>query len=190
MSVKLRLLAILLPLTALLACSRCAGDDDRGIHMGEQTTSKWRFGVVVKAAGGAVSGIRATLPVPIDWPEQSVKKIDEQKTPHVSAITYPVLDGGVKQMIVTIPRLPAGEEASAVVTLEVVKRRIDAPGDTSVYQVPKPSPQLAKFLAPSPYIESRDPKIKSLAVDLTSDKQPAWEQAAAIFDWVRANVKY
>ena len=174
----------------ILACSLAATGDDRGIRLGEQTTSKWRFGVVVKAAGGAVSGIRATLPVPMDWPEQSVKNIDEQKTPHVDAITYRLLDGGVKQMVVAIPRLAAGEEASAVVTLEIIKRRIEAPSDISVYQLPKPSSQLAKFLAPSPYIESRDPKIKSLALDLTRDKQPAWEQAAAIFDWVRANVKY
>ena len=130
----------------ILACSLAATGDDRGIRLGEQTTSKWRFGVVVKAAGGAVSGIRATLPVPMDWPEQSVKNIDEQKTPHVDAITYRLLDGGVKQMVVAIPRLAAGEEASAVVTLEIIKRRIEAPSDISVYQLPKPSSQTAARL--------------------------------------------
>jgi hypothetical protein len=76
------------------------------------------------------------------------------------------------------------------VTFEISKRRMEAPEDTTVYQLPKPNSHLAKFLAPSPYIESRDAKIKSLAMELTRDKQPAWEQAAAVFDWVRANVKY
>jgi hypothetical protein len=175
-----------------LACvhSLAAADVERGVRLGEAATSQWRFGVVVKAAGGPVAGIRATLPVPMDWPEQTVKEISVEKTPNVGAVTYKVLDGGVKQMIVTIPRLAAGDEASAALTLEIVKRRIDAPGDTSVYQVPKSTPNLTKFLSPSPYIESRDPKIKALAAELTADERPAWEEVAAIFDWVRANVKY
>jgi hypothetical protein len=165
--------------------------DERGIHLGEQTTSKWRFGVVVRAVGGNVSGISATLPVPMDWPEQSVKIVGEEKTPNVRACTYRTLDGGVKQMVVSIPRLNADAEASAVVTFEIVKRRIDAPDETSLYQIPaKPSSDLRKFLAKSPYIESTDPKIKSLSAELTAGKQPAWNKAAAIFDWVRANVKY
>jgi hypothetical protein len=163
---------------------------DRGIHLGEPVVTKWRFGVVVKAPGGAVTGIRATLPLPMDWPEQTVKEVGQEKTPNVNAVTYKTLDAGVKQMIVTIPRLAAGEEASAVVTLEISKRRIEAPHDTSVYQLPKPSASLAKFLAPSPQIESRDSKIKALATEITAGKEQAWEKTAAIFDWVRANVKY
>ena len=37
------------------------------------------FGVSVRAAG-AVTGIRATLPVPMDWPEQQVKIVREEKS--------------------------------------------------------------------------------------------------------------
>src|SRR5207253_9573437 len=59
-----------------------------------------------------------------------------------------------------------------------------------LYEVPKANAKTTRFLAPSPYIESNDPKIKSLAAEITADKQPAWDKAAAIFDWVRANVKY
>jgi len=183
-------------LGALLPCAAIIADERRGARMGEETTSRWRFGVVVKASGGPVSGINVTLPVPMDWPEQTVKKLGEEKTPNVGAITYRVLGGdanqtsGVKQMLVRIPALAAGAEASALITVEVSKRRIEAPAETAVYQLPKPDRELAKFLGPSPYIESKDPKIKSLAGELTGGKQAAWEQAAAIFDWVRANVKY
>jgi len=181
---------IVVAVVLLLARSLPAADDDRGVRLGETTMSQWRFGVVVKAAAGAVKGIEATMPVPMDWPEQTVKKVDEQKSPQVGPITHRVLDGGVRQMVVAIPRLAAGDEATAMVTFEISKRRMEAPEDTTVYQLPKPNSHLAKFLAPSPYIESRDAKIKSLAMELTRDKQPAWEQAAAVFDWVRANVKY
>jgi len=175
-------------LLAAMAPTSSTGQD-RGIRLGSESTSVWRFGVVVKASG-ATSGILATLPVPMDWPEQSVKRLSEEKTPSVGQINYKVLDGGVRQMIVAIPRLAAGEEASAVVTLEIVKRRIEAPAETDVYKLPKASGAIAKFLQPSPYIESRDPKIKSLATDLTAGKAQAWDQAAAIFDWVRENIKY
>src|SRR5438093_13538533 len=99
--------AVFIQLIALLNCTKVAADDSRGIRLGEETTSKWRFGVVVKATGGAVSGVMAALPVPMDWPEQTVKKIGEDKTPQVAAINYRVLDGGVERMLVTIPRLGA-----------------------------------------------------------------------------------
>jgi Transglutaminase-like superfamily len=175
----------------LLGVSALNADDARGIRLGQETTSQWRFGVVVKAPGGPVSGITATLPVPMDWPEQTVKKVGEDKTANVRAVTYQTLDGGVRQMIVKIPRLNTGGEASTVVTFEVSKRRIEPPTDTSIYQVPaKPGPELRKFLAPSPYIESKDPKIQALAAELTADKERAWDKAATIFDWVRDNIKY
>jgi transglutaminase superfamily protein len=177
--------------TIAIACPLVSADDSRGIRLGQTATSQWRFGVVVKATGGPVSGITATLPVPMEWPEQSVKKIGEEKTPNVGAVTYKTLDGGVRQMVVTIPRLGAGAEASAVVTLEITKRRIEPPMETGVYEIPaRPAAELRKYLAPSPYIESKDSKIVSLAAQLTADKAQAWDKAAAIFDWVRENIKY
>jgi transglutaminase-like putative cysteine protease len=93
-------------------------------------------------------------------------------------------------MIVSVPRVAAGEEASAIVTFDIVKRRIEAPSETSGYQLPKSSAALARFLGPSPYIESRDAKIRAIAVESTKGEPLAWDKAAAIFDWVRANVKY
>jgi len=186
----LRIMARVLVSLLVLRCAAATAEEPRGVQLGGTTTSKWRFGVVIKVPG-AVRGVEATLPVPMDWPEQSVKKISEEKSPTVHGLTYRTLDGGVKQMVVSVPRLAAGAEASAVVTFEVAKRRIDPPIDTAIYQVPtKPSSDLRKFLAPSPYIESKDDKIVALAAELTADKQQAWEKAATIFDWVRANVKY
>ncbi len=137
-----------------------------------------------------MTGIRAVLPVPMDWPEQTVKTIDEQKSANVNSITFRVLDGGVKQMIVGVARLDAGETATATVTFEIAKRRIESPTEVSSYQLPKSTPALAKFLAPSPYIESRDAKIKTLGAEISTRQPDAWAQAAGIFDWVRANVKY
>ncbi len=160
------------------------------IRLGESTTSNWRFGVVISTPEGAASGLVATLPVPMDWPEQQVKLTGEEKSPGVR-VNYRTLDSGVKQMVVSIARLAAGEEASAVVTFAVTKHPILEPSDTSGLAVPaKMNRDLAKFLAPSPYIESTDERIKTLAPEITAGKRAGWEQTAAIFDWVRANVKY
>jgi transglutaminase-like putative cysteine protease len=127
----------------------------------------------------------------MDWPEQTVKTLAEDKSPHVQSIAFRTLDASARQMIVTIPRLAAGSAASATVTLQISKRRIEAPADTAPYRVPaKPSPATAKYLLPSPYIDSKDPKIIALAAKITTGVQPGWDQAAGIFDWVREHVKY
>jgi transglutaminase-like putative cysteine protease len=166
-----------------------AADDSRGIRLGETTTSKWRIGVVIRATG-EVNGILATTPVPIDWPEQSVKTLSEEKTPHVQRLSYRTLDGSVKQLLISIPHLSAGDEASAVVTFEISKRRILEPADPTIYRCSsKPDRDLGKYLSKSPYIESDDKQIKALAAQIAKDEQ-AWQRTGALFDWVRANIKY
>ena len=170
---------------------RSSSDDPSGsrLKLGEQTTSQWRFGVVVKAPG-TVSGIVATMAVPSDFPEQKVKTVKEELSPQVKKVSYRDL-GGEKQMVVSIPRLAAGEEASAIVTFEITKSEIEKPDDVGGLSSPaKPSRDLTKYLAPSPYIESTDPKIKQLATTIIKDKSEAWEKVEAIFDYVQANVKY
>jgi transglutaminase-like putative cysteine protease len=167
-----------------------AEQNPAAIRLGEPKTSQWRIGVTVKAPG-AVTGILATTPVPMDWPEQQVKIVGEEKSANVGRISYRTLDGGVKQMLVSIPRLAAGDEATAIVTFEVAKSRILEPLETAGLAPPaKTNRDLARFLLPSPYIESTDAKIKSLAAEITTGKPAGWDQSAAVFDWVRENVKY
>lgn len=137
-----------------------------------------------------MTGILATLPVPLDWPEQTVRIISEEKSPNVTRLSYRQPGEGVKQMLVSIAKLAAGDEASAILTAEITKRTIVEPADTSQFKLPANNPKLARFLTPSPYIESTDGKIKSLAAELVKDKELAWDRTAALFDWVRANVKY
>ena len=183
--------AVVLSSTLLVFAAAAAGDESpAAIRLGEPTTSQWRIGLVVKARG-AVTGILATTPVPMDWPEQTVKIVGQEQTPNVGRLSYRTLDGGVKQMVVAIPRLAAGDEARAIVTFEVARRQILEPTDTSGLVPPsKPGRELSKFLLPSPYIESNHPRIQSLAEQITAGKPAGWETSAAVFDWVRANVKY
>ena len=79
---------------------------------------KYRVGVAVTAEGGPCRGIYATLPVPHEWPEQKVRVVNEETTPHVKSLRYRMLPGDIKQLVVEIPDLPSGQQAKAVVTLK------------------------------------------------------------------------
>ena len=76
---------------------------------------------------GLCTGIVATLPVPLDWPEQQVRTVEERATPNVRPLRYRTLAGGVRQLLITIPRLDAGETASVTVVLEITRTPIIAP---------------------------------------------------------------
>jgi hypothetical protein len=187
-------LVVILWLTAGLMPAQDLSPRDDGapaaIRLTNPRTQRWQVGVVVRARG-ETTGIVATLPIPMPWPEQEVKVVAEVVTPQVRSVRFRVLGDGVKQMAVSIPRLSAGEEASALLTLEIVKRDIVAPLSTEQVRVPSPVPrELRPYLSPSPYIESDDRKIQESARQVVTGKEKAWEQAEAIFDWVRAKVEY
>jgi hypothetical protein len=162
-----------------------------GIKFGSQVTQRYKVGIIVTAPGAPCAGVFGTVPVPTDWPEQRVKIVGQEISPSVKEIEYRSLDNGVKQMLISIPSLNAGETAQALVTFEVTKSAILAPEDPTQFVLPeKPSRKLAPFLAVSPYIESTNAKIKTLAKDLAKDKESAWEKVETIYDYVRENVQY
>lgn len=170
--------------------------DPAGSPLGESRVQRWRVGVVVTASGGACRALRGSIPVPTDWPEQRVRVVEEDVSAE-ARVTYRMVQDSVKQMLVSIRYLPAGAEAKALVTLEIERSAQLPPENTDIYVLPDPKKldsslrrRLAPYLAPSPYIESRHARIKDLAKEIPAGKQKAWEKVEAIYDWVRANVRY
>ncbi len=162
-----------------------------GIKFDKQLVQRWKVGMTITAPASPCVGIYGTATVPTDWPEQKVRMVEEDFSPEVKAVTYRTLENGVKQMLISIPSLNPGQTAHALVTFEVTKSSILGPENPSQFQIPKQlSRDVAKFLAPSPYIESRHPKIQKLARELVADKTTAWEQVEAMYDWVREHVEY
>jgi hypothetical protein len=161
-----------------------------GPGLGEFTPQRYRVGVVVTAEGGPCAGIYATLPVPDDWPEQRVKIVEEKVSPEVKSLRYRTLAGGVKQMVVEIPDLPAGRQAQAIVTFAIDRAPINAAPATDGLRIPtKPDKTLKAFLGPSPYIETRHPKIVALAKEAGKDLD-GWRKVEAIYDAIREKVEY
>jgi hypothetical protein len=160
-----------------------------GALLDKAATQQWQVGVKIQAVGGPCGGLFGTIPVPTNWPEQQVKVIHEDISPTVRRVTYRE-EGGIRQMLFEIPQLPAGEIAKALITFEVTKSAQVAPADTSVFVIPSKLPRdFYKYLGPSPFIESTNGKIKSVARELTAGKEGAWVQVEALYDGCRDRVK-
>jgi transglutaminase-like putative cysteine protease len=197
--------AFLLAIAWLLISVACAspvraqfeGADDAtespagGPELGDARTQQFRVGVIVSAGSGPCRGLVATLPVPNEWPEQTVRVVEEEVSPLAEPIDYRIVGGTVKQLIVSIPNLPAGEEATVAVTFEVERHSLVEPTATDGLHIPdtKDLPRdLKTFLGPSPYIESTNAKIKTLAKEVGGELE-GWVRVEALFDWVRDNIE-
>jgi hypothetical protein len=156
----------------------------------ESRTQKWEFGISIRAVGGPCAGLLGTFPVPTDWPEQQVKVSSEQISPSVQRHNYRSSDG-LKQMVMEVPQLGAGDTAECFITFEITRQRLRPPKDTAGLIIPKNPPrEFTKFLNPSPLIESTNAKVRTLARELTAGKDTAWDQVQAIAAGVREKVKY
>ena len=189
---------IILPLLLFEAClastafAQFKESDSSGLLLGEAVTQHWQAGVIVTADSGPCRGIVASIPVPLNWPEQEVTVVDEDISP-TARVGERMVEGTVKLMVVTIRQLPPGKVSKALVTFAVRRSAQIAPEETGIYQLPnkrKLPRNILIYLGPSPQIESRHAKIRKLAKEIGTDAETAWEHVEAIYDWVRDKVEY
>lgn len=165
-------------------------DNGKGVRYGEEITEYWQVGVKIKAIGGTCQGFYVTIPIPNSWHDQDVKLEDEDFSTHVGKVKYRVMDEGVRQMVLNIPRVPADSEARALVTFEVKTRAILAPEKTDIFEIPsRVSRDIKIHTNPSPYINSRSTAIRKKVKELVEGKTTAWEQVRAIYDFVHDEVE-
>lgn len=163
----------------------------KGPQPGTVSTQRWLTGLVVTAEGGTCRNLLGTAPVPIQWPEQEVRTLEEEVSP-TAHVAYQKLEGSVKMMIVKVPTLPGSQQAKALVTLEIRRATLLPPKDTEIYKladVKKIPREVRPWLGPSPLIESSNPRLKALAKQTVADKEKAWDKVEAIYQWVRKNIK-
>ena len=168
------------------------GADEEGPKLGESQTLQWQAGVIVTARSGPCRGMVATAPIPIDWPEQETRIVEEDFCPQAK-VSYRTVEGTVKQMVVQLPFLSAGAQCQAVVTVEVTRHAQLRPENTDVFVLPdkrKLPRDVRPCLGPSPEIESTSSRIKKVAEQFDMDEGKAWDQVEAIYDWVRESVEH
>ncbi len=150
----------------------------------------WEFGLKISATGDA-KGISASLPVPMNWPEQVVEVVDENKSANVGRVKYDNPTKGSRQILINVNRLAAGEFAEIVARFQITKQMIIAPHDPELLKLASPVPsKLRTYLKPSPYIECTHRRIRDIAADLKDDSLSGWAQVEVIYNWVRQNVEY
>ena len=150
-------------------------------------------GITVQAAGGALRGVSGTAPVPNDWEEQKVKLVHEERSPEVRGLSYRTVGNTTKQLLMTAPTVAANSSAKVLLTFELTRYEIVAPRDTKQFRIPeKVEPAVRPYLGASPYIETRNVKIRDLAKKLFAAKEGAtdWEKVEALYDGMRERVKY
>ena len=150
-------------------------------------------GITVQAAGGALRGVSGTAPVPNDWEEQKVKLVHEERSPEVRSLSYRTVGSTTKQLLMTAPIVAARSAAKVLLTFELTRYEIVAPRDTKEFRIPaRVEPSVRPYLGASPYIETRNIKIRDLAKKLFAAKEGAsdWEKVEALYDGMRERVKY
>lgn len=165
-----------------------------GPRYGNAQTIRFRVGAEITASRGACRGIVAMVTVPLECPEQAVTFLDEDFSSEVDEVTYRVLQGGARQMLISVPFLPDGATARAVVTAEVATRPVLPPAETAGLKIPKKIPaELRMYTNGSPYIEVKHQKIRSLSKEILKDvdeRVSDWEKIETIYDYVLEHVDY
>jgi hypothetical protein len=159
--------------------------------LGESVVTNYRVGVEISASRGDCQGIHAIVAVPYSGAEQQVKLVSEDFSSDIDSVEFRDLPGGgARLMEVKISSLSKGATAKAILTYEVTTRSILPPEEkvTAELKSPaKPNRELKVYLTPSPFIEARDKKIRSLGREL-------WQQAeadnSAVNDWQRIEHLY
>lgn len=160
----------------------------------EGGTVRCRRGMVIKAQGGTCRGIVGTMAVPANLPGEQEVRVAEEDLPSGASVKYRTLEGGTRQMVITLPVLGSGQEARVAVTFDVaVHAAASVPPDATSYDASganKPDRKLAPYLAPSPLIESNNNVVTRLAAEVVGDKETAWDKARAIHAWVYQNIAF
>ena len=195
---------------ALLFSSALAADlqaqikqetEDTHLRFGQTQVVEYQVGAIVDARKGPVQKLLAMVAVPFDCAEQEVTIVGQDISPQVEQIDYRYLNkvsgGGARQLLISIPFLPGGQEARALVTFQVRTRTILPPEETDSLTIPKkPDRSLKKFLGKSPYIETKHSKIKKTLREIDqklkseNEQATAWQRVEAIYEFVQDHVKY
>lgn len=161
-----------------------------GPMLDQKVVNRYQVGVRIRAVGGPVAGLSGTFCIPAEWDDQQVKQVAEDISPHISQHSMRAGDSNLKQIVYSVPQLPAGETATLLYTYEVTNHSTKAPTETAGLVIPKNPPRdVKKFLLPSPQIEITNPKIRAFVKETVEGKTTAWEQVSAIYDAVREKVK-
>ena len=164
-----------------------------GPRLGKSQNQTWRAGIVIEP-GASVQNIQVTIPVPMEWYEQRIININEEKIDAdlASRIEYRNL-GGAMEMCLRLRSTSPTKPIEVVVAVELQNFELLPPENTEQYVIPTQSRILQEFrpyLRPSQTIESDDPVFARMFAEITRNRNTDWDKIEAVYSFVQNNVKY
>jgi hypothetical protein len=163
-----------------------------GPKLGKSLSQVWRAGIIIYP-GPALNNVKLTLPVPMDWFEQQVIKVDEEKTNAeiAAGIEYNIINNGARELTLKLGNIPPAKEVQVILAFELKNYELLPPDNPKDYVIPKKVPKdIQPYLRESPNIESDNPRFTKMFHDITRDRTSAWEKVEALYTFVQNNVKY
>lgn len=182
------LLSINAPDRAVLLADEAS---DVGPRYSEPQPVYFEIGMRISSAGRS-TGLTGSVPIPVDWPEQKITIIRENRTDNLRKLSYNNLTRDVRQMILKGNQLNAGEFAQGSVIIRADRRIVEQPADPDkLVFAKKIPPAISQYLKPSPFIESNDRRIRQVAESIPLEpEKSAFQQVEQIYKWVREKVEY
>lgn len=161
----------------------------QGVTHSNPVKAKWKISARIVGGRGVASNMIVTMPVPVNWPEQTVGIVSEDIPAAIGKVAYRELDNRVRQMVVAIPYVRAGEEIIISMTFVVSTSEASLPPDTTAFVAPEKSHKEGRlYLRTSPQISFSNSKLRKQVKELTADKPNVWEEVKAIYNWVDENI--
>ena len=193
------LILLLLATTAPAQFDFQQGEPDGGRYIGGPRLGKsqnqiWRAGVIVEP-GAAMENVQITIPVPMEWREQRILSINEERmnADMASRIEYRNLSGGAMEMVLQLGSVKPMRPLEVVVAFELQNYELLPPDNPGQYIVPtrtRVPRECTQYLEPSPTIESDNPIFAKMFTEITRDRKTDWDKVEALYSFVQSNVKY
>jgi hypothetical protein len=167
-----------------------------GPRLGKRQTQIWRTGVIIEP-GAAISHALITIPVPMQWKEQRIINVNEEKmdanlASHIEYRQSPhPAHGGAMEMRLQLGNMELTKPLEIVVAFELENYELLPPDNPSQYVIPKQvPPEIKQYLQASPKIESNESVFKGMYNEITKGRNTDWEKVEALYAFVQNNVKY
>lgn len=166
---------------------------DPAIELADPRTYRLKVIMRVEATDGAVRGVTAISPIPMDWPEQRVRLISQKVSPGAKT-SETVLKGQAATIKLQVPQIPKGGSAFVERLYEITRWRTKfmLPGDSLKQAKIVPAEWKDQGAGDAPGVETKDRKMIELAEALRKSGEDAgpWETVKGFWSWTRDNVKF
>ncbi len=167
---------------------------DPALELADPRTYRLRVVVKITAQEAEVDNIVATCPIPMEWPEQKIRLLEEKREPSTARVSEQVLPGQAAILKFQVPHIAMGKEASVERLYEITRYRtkFTLPPEDLVMPKIAPPELREQLIGIPPGVEIQNSKMIDLANTLTSAsrEEGPWATAKSFWSWTRDNVKF